>query len=468
MADASRRNFVLGIDIGTTNVKACLVPEGGNAASATQSRETQATLASELGPLGSEQDAHKICTAVQFCLSRLPKEHLVHVTRIAVSGQMHGVVLWKHGGAWKQNAFGRYDVGGEDVSPLYTWQDGRCTPDFLRELPCPQSHLRLSTGFGCATLFWLLKNRPEDVREKYDRAGTIQDMVVAMVCELERPVMSTQIAASWGYFDTVSGTWNKDRLCEADFPVSLLPDVVQAGELAGRLKSAWYGIPVETPVYAALGDMQSSVMSTMLEDRDAVLNISTSAQLSFLMPDGFVPSPTADVSSPIEYFPYFKGRYLAVAASLNGGNVMAAFVRLLQQWTHELGLGVPESKIWERISSITDDPTTESDLLVVPTLYGERHLPDQRASVVNIDPMCLSLDKVARALCNGLVANMHSMMPQEVLIEAGIQRIVGTGKALTKNTVLQRAVEAAYHLPIVYGSRGDAAVGVALAVIKYG
>lgn len=67
-----------------------------------------------------------------------------------------------------------------------------------------------------------------------------------------------------------------------------------------------------------------------------VLNISTSAQLSFIMPKGFSP-PHHNPKSPIEYFPYFKGRYLAVAASLNGGNVLAAFVRMLQQWTHELG-----------------------------------------------------------------------------------------------------------------------------------
>lgn len=68
----------------------------------------------------------------------------------------------------------------------------------------------------------------------------------------------------------------------------------------------------------------------------AVLNISTSAQLAFQMLEGFEP-PLLDVRSSIEYFPYFNNRYLAVAASLTGGNVMAAFVRMLQQWTHELG-----------------------------------------------------------------------------------------------------------------------------------
>lgn len=45
------------------------------------------------------------------------------------------------------------------VSHLVTWQDGRCSSGFLASLPQPESHLNVATGFGCATIFWLLKNR---------------------------------------------------------------------------------------------------------------------------------------------------------------------------------------------------------------------------------------------------------------------------------------------------------------------
>ena len=68
-----------------------------------------------------------------------------------------------------------------------------------------------------------------------------------------------------------------------------------------------------------------------------VLNISTSAQLTFAMPAGFTPACVPDALSPISYFPYFNGSYLAVAASLNGGNVMANFVGMLTGWMKELG-----------------------------------------------------------------------------------------------------------------------------------
>lgn len=78
---------------------------------------------------------------------------------------MHGVMLWKNDPnqkAWEiveKERNVRFDVRKDRVSALYTWQDSRCDPSFLAALPAAQSHLRVSTGFGCATLFWMIKNK---------------------------------------------------------------------------------------------------------------------------------------------------------------------------------------------------------------------------------------------------------------------------------------------------------------------
>lgn len=462
-----RRELVLGIDLGTTTVKACLVT-GSKEPLVSLARQTQATQPSDVGSSGSEQAAHKICTAVQFCVSQLPKEQLARVTRVAVSGQMHGVVLWKQDGGWRRNPFGRFDV--DAVSALYTWQDGRCSEQFLAELPKPDSHLRLSSGHGCATLLWLVRHRPE-LMQRFDRAGTIQDMLVAMLCQLDRPVTSTQLAASWGYFDTVSGTWNSDQLSAAGLPSGLLPDVAPPCRRAGSLNGAWYGVPSGTPVHVALGDMQCSVLSAAVAaETDAVLNMSTSAQLSFLLGAGFDPR-SSSLGSTVEHFPYFDGRYLAVAASLNGGNVLAAFVRVLQQWTHELGDGVPETTIWSRLlacAAAVEQSPTDDQIRVDPTLFGERHRPGARASVHGIGPQGVGLGGAMHALCRGLLQNLHSMMPRDVLVKAGVTRIVGTGKALTRNPALQQAVRDTYGLELVLGRSSDAALGAAIAVLLYG
>lgn len=172
----------------------------------------------------------------------------------------------------------------------------------------------------------------------------------------------------------------------AGFPVHLLPRCVQSGGVAGHTCSDWHGIPAGTPVGAALGDFQCSVYSCMSARTDAgeaetsslyspsvhevtvllwqskpaiivchhiwyywfqrcwflsdvtVLNISTSAQLTYAMPADFRPPDSPQPASSISYFPYFKGSYLAVAASLNGGNVLATFVEMLGAWMKELGV----------------------------------------------------------------------------------------------------------------------------------
>ena len=115
--------------------------------------------------------------------------------------------------------------------------------------------------------------------------------------------------------------------------------------------------------------------------QDAVVNVSTSAQMAFVQPDGFQPSVvrSGEARTSTENFPYFEvrgrvrgqnliltailkvntssctdvktyhecalitqGRYIAVAASLTGGNALATFVRMIQLWCMELGCSVPQ------------------------------------------------------------------------------------------------------------------------------
>ncbi|KAG8590629.1 hypothetical protein GDO81_006819 [Engystomops pustulosus] len=352
----------------------------------------------------------------------------------------------------------------KEVSRLVTWEDGRCTTDFLSSLPQPRSHINLSSGFGCATIFWYLKNRPEFLQQ-YDAAGTIQDYVVAMLCGLQKPLMSVQNAASWGYFNTRTKTWNMDILQEWRFPTLLLPNVLDAGSRAGKTTYEWCGIPQGADVGVALGDFQCSVRSSLSESSDAVLNISTSAQLTFSMPEGFQPEDHPSPAQAVTYFPYFKDKYLAVAASLNGGNVFASFVTMLAQWTAELGLETSDSNIYSRVISAAlsvNDP----QLAICPTLFGERHSPDSHASVSNLTPADLSLGHVTRALCRGIIENIHNMMPSHRLKESGIKRIIGSGSALARNDALKQEVERIFPVPVVYGKDVDSAVGAALVMLQ--
>ncbi|KAL1498093.1 hypothetical protein ABEB36_008947 [Hypothenemus hampei] len=380
---------------------------------------------------------------------------------------MHGIMFWRYIGdekAWEiidKEKSVRFDVRKERVSALYTWQDNRCDPEFLATIPEPQSHLRLATGFGCATLFWMVRNKPEKL-QKFNCAGTITDFVIAILCDLAKPVMSNQNAASWGYFNCKLNTWNTELLEQSGFPINILPEIRDSNQVAGHLIDSWHGIPKGTPIGVGYGDIQCSVLSTLETPSDAVLNISTSAQITFVA-ENYKPSDQPEKSS-VEYFPYFKDNYIAIAASLNGGNSLATFVKMLQQWTLDLGFSVPQSKIWEKLLSLSEDDSSISDLIVTPTCLGERHAPDASASIKNIRVGNLGLGQVFRALCRGLLDNLHSMMPKEVLQQANITRIVGNGSGLSRNNVLQKEVQRLYELPLVFTKGGDAAKGAAMAV----
>ncbi|XP_062072458.1 sedoheptulokinase [Lepus europaeus] len=466
-------SVTLGIDLGTTSVKAALLEAApddpsGFVVLASCARAARAEVEAEsaaAGPQGREQDVRRIVQALNECLAALPRQQLRRVGGVGVSGQMHGVLFWKvgQGCEWTEgDAASVFEPRA--VSHLVTWQDGRCSSSFLASLPQPESHLSVATGFGCATIFWLLKNSPE-LLKSYDAAGTIQDYVVAMLCGLPRPLMSDQNAASWGYFNTCSQSWNMEILKASGFPVHLLPDIAEPGTMAGRTSRVWFEIPKGTQVGVALGDLQASVYSCMAQRTDAVLNISTSVQLAAPMPPGFQPAQTPDPAAPVAYFPYFHSTYLGVAASLNGGNVLATFVHMLVQWMADLGLEVEESTVYSRMIQAAAQQR-DTCLTITPTVLGERHLPDQLASVTRISSSDLSLGHVTRALCRGIVQNLHSMLPFQQLKEWGVQRVMGSGSALSRNEVLKQEVQRAFPLPVSFGQDVDAAVGAALVLLR--
>ncbi|XP_061154664.1 sedoheptulokinase isoform X2 [Syngnathus typhle] len=452
--------YILGLDVGTTSIKAVLLESESRSVAASQSLPTASDLADSNGikvsarqtSAAKEQDTGRILETLNQCVGLLPADKLQHVCSIGVSGQMHGVLFW--------NAESGCDWSRGNFSQLITWQDGRCSNSFLSSLPKPDSHLAVATGFGCATIFWYMKHRPEFLKD-FTVAGTIQDYIVSKLCGLDRCLMTPQNAASWGFYNTSSKQWNLDILNGVGFPLHLLPQCVPSGEPAGHTRSDWHGIPAGTPVGAALGDFQCAVYSCLSAQTDAVLNISTSAQLTFAMPADFKPPDCPQPESSIAFFPYFDSSYLAVAAALNGGNVLATFVDMLTGWMKELGVELSEQSLYEKMISCALNQES-SDLAVRPTVLGERHAPFTLGHVTNISISNLSLGHVTRALCHGILENLASMMTPERLQQAGVNRIVGSGSALARNQVLRQEVEKVFAQPVIYGRDADSAVGVAL------
>ncbi|XP_046564655.1 sedoheptulokinase-like [Haliotis rubra] len=458
---SEKQPYALGIDIGTTSVKVSVLDIVSQETVCSTSQKSAAETVSDVGHLGFEQDPNKILQALSECITKIPASAKKQVVGIGVTGQMHGLMLWK-----SEEVTEATDLNTEVVtSPLYTWMDQRCTPDFLATLPAPSSHLQLATGHGCATLFWLTRHKGEVITDRgYNCSGSVMDYVVARLCGLKNPVTSVQVAASMGYFNTVQSSWNTDILSENGFPTDLLAKVVPAGAVAGQLQHPWLGILPHIPVYAALGDVQCAFLSILQDPADAVLNLSTSIQMGYVVKgDNSVRSDCLkEKPCTLDYFPYFGDEYLALSAGLNGGNVLQHFMSMLQGWCSEFGFALSEADMWAKLND-TALKSERSSLSITPTLYGERHQPSLKASITGITSSNTSLGEVYRGLCDSIIDNLHTLMPAQFLTELGhVKRILASGSVITNNPIVQSRLELVYKgIPIVYGQSGDSAIGAA-------
>lgn len=71
-------SYVLGIDMGTTSVKVCIIDLNKEVV-ASVSKPTVADIPSDYAGPGSLQDVPKIIEVLQECVEKLPKEHLEQV-----------------------------------------------------------------------------------------------------------------------------------------------------------------------------------------------------------------------------------------------------------------------------------------------------------------------------------------------------------------------------------------------------
>ncbi|RWS22872.1 hypothetical protein B4U80_04420, partial [Leptotrombidium deliense] len=307
-------NFILGIDIGTSSVKMSLIDERTLQVKESKCCSYEFNSKNENNNF-AQQNAESILNAIQSTLNSFSTGFAQHVKCIAICGQMHGVILWQKN-AYKYDAVSnKYIIDTTKVSDLYTWQDKRCDEQFLQSLP--ESSVRVATGYGCATIFWLLRNQKEFLA-KFNACGTIMDFVVTMICDLQTGVISLQNAASFGFCDPTTKTWNiaSYSLQKANFPVDILPQIVNAETFHLSLANKWLSIPSKTKVFVAFGDTQCAVYSAIRNRTEIavqslkqieVLNAGTSMQLCLSMTDKNKINVNLD---SIDLFPYFENKFL--------------------------------------------------------------------------------------------------------------------------------------------------------------
>lgn len=213
----------LGIDVGTSAVKAILVaPTGDVVASA-----SSPLLLSTPQPGWAEQDPeawwHATVAAIRAVLAARPDTPVVAV---GISGQMHSSVF--------------LDSHGAVIRPALLWCDGRTTAECSEITKRVGGEMRLRDlasnpaleGFTLPKVLWLRKHEPES----FARLATVL-LAKDYVRYRLTGVLATEPsdASATLMYDTAQLRWSWEILDAVGLPHTLVPNVGGSSEVLGRI-----------------------------------------------------------------------------------------------------------------------------------------------------------------------------------------------------------------------------------------
>lgn len=227
---------LLGVDIGTTHVKACAYDEDGRFLGIAH-RDTPTRWLREGG---AEYDAYAIERAV-FGAIRQVAEQFGSPRAIGVASMAESGFL--------------IDGSGEPLTPAIAWFDGRTAPQAARwkerlepvEL-FTRTGLHLSPRSSACKLEWHRENTPEAWSEADAWLGMAEYLVFRMTGDKGT---DPSLASRTMLFDVGGGEWDEKLCALAGVPPEMLPPVYEAGVGPGRLLSslaAEMDVPVDVPV----------------------------------------------------------------------------------------------------------------------------------------------------------------------------------------------------------------------------
>lgn len=378
----------IGIDIGTTSICGVASDENG--------RITESVTLPNNSFIKTEydyeriQDPDLIIATVESILAKLDA---TKADAIGFSGQMHGILYT--------------DADGEAVSPLYIWQDERANLPFEGGKTYAEAFGAFA-GYGLATDFYNETNGL--VPDSAEYLCTIADYAVMKLCGLAKPVTHITNAASLGRFDVEKNSFTVDN--------RRLPEVTADFVPCGK----YNGIPVAV----ALGDNQASFIGSVRSASDALLNVGTGAQISWL-------SDKPVTGNGVETRPFDGKRYLAAGCSLCGGRAFA----MLEKFMREIVKGVTGQdceSCYPYLNSILDSKT-ETTLEADCRFCGTRNDPTLRGSYSSLSENNFTPSDFAYATLNGIAYELYSMYNPES--RGGL---VCSGNGIRKNAALRRIV----------------------------
>src|SRR3954469_7859471 len=239
-------DVLVGLDVGTTGVKAVAVSPEGRVVAAAAGEYALSTPQ----PGWAEQDPEDWWRAVEACLGRLP------TGPIGLSGQMHGLVV--------------LDAENRVLRPAMLWNDQRTGAECAEieatiglERLIDLTGNRALTGFTAPKLLWLRRHEP-DVYARISHVLLPKDYVRLRLTG--EHAIDAADASGTLLFDVRRRRWSEE-MCEAlDVPLAWLPPVYESTEIAGAgdQGAGALGVGIVAPGAVAVGLGGSGVVFAAL------------------------------------------------------------------------------------------------------------------------------------------------------------------------------------------------------------
>lgn len=427
----------LGIDIGTSSVKAVLMDGAGGVVD-TASADLPI---SRPRPLWSEQKPADWWTATNMAVAGLSVKHRHGVKAIGLSGQMHGATL--------------LDKALNPLRPAILWNDGRSLaeasalqekePDFVGK-----GGNLVMPGFTAPKLEWVRRHEPE-IFAKVAKVLLPKDYVrLRMTGELASD-MSDSAGTLW--MDVANRKWHEPLLEACGLSVDHMPSLHEGVEETGILRQeaaeAW-GMD-RVPVVAGGGDNAAGAVGAgIVDEGDALLSLGTSGVI-FVAGSTFRSNPQSAAHAFCHALP---GRWHLMSVMLSAASCV--------DWACQ-ATGTPSAEQMIRLAE--QDAGLACKEVFLPYLSGERtphNNPYASGVLFGLDHDS-SKGRIAQAVLEGVAFGMADGF--DALLDSGIDvhsiSVIGGG---SQSAYWGRILAAVLERPLVY--RDGAATGPALGAAR--
>jgi xylulokinase len=429
----------LGIDIGTSSVKAVLIDPSG----AIVAQASDPLTVSRPAPGFSEQDPQSWWRATVKAVRSLPPAQRSAIRAIGLSGQMHGATL--------------LDESDRPLRPAILWNDGRSARECLDlELREPKARVLtgniMMPGFTAPKLLWVARHEPGI----FARTATVllpKDYVRLQLTGEKVSDMSDASGTAW--LNVERRDWSEELLAATGLKRTQMPRLVEGTEASGVVTAAAaeeLQLP-RVPVAGGGGDNAASAVGLgVVSPGQAFLSLGTSGVV-FVVTDRFRPNPDRAAHAFCHCIPK---RWHQMSVMLTAASVV--------DWVSQL---TGQNDLPRLVESARGRGIDKQSPFFLPYLSGERTPHNDanargvffgiRADTGPADLTAAALEGVALAFADGL----------DVLVEKGgtVGEISVTGGG-ARLPYWGELLAAALNRPLTYRQGGE--VGAALGAARLG